>query len=130
MYLESCLETNEPIPQPGTWAGTVQVKIPGPGGAKRTERYIVVYEDGPGNWSAYVPDVPGCIATGKTRQATEKRIKEAIEFHLEDLAEDGEPIPEPGTWTSIVEVDVPGGGAAKDGTDVEAPKPSRKRASA
>lgn len=68
------------------------------------KQYVVVFEEAPNNWAAYVPDLPGCVATGKTRKETERLIREAIEFHLEGLRLEGEPIPEPGTWTSLVEV--------------------------
>lgn len=57
--------------------------------------YAVLYERGERNWSAYVPDLPGCVATGKTREETEQRIREAIAFHIEGLLMDGEPVPEP-----------------------------------
>ncbi len=57
--------------------------------------YTVLYERGERNWSAYVPDLPGCVATGKTREETEQRIREAITFHIEGLELDGEPVPEP-----------------------------------
>ena len=57
--------------------------------------YAVLYERGERNWSAYVPDLPGCVATGKTREETEQRIREAITFHIEGLVMDGEPVPEP-----------------------------------
>lgn len=57
--------------------------------------YTVIYEPGDRNWSAYVPDLPGCIATGKTREDVERRMREAIEFHLEGLRAHSEPIPEP-----------------------------------
>jgi len=50
-----------------------------------TRDYVVIYEPGPRNWSAYVPDLPGCIATGKDRLDIEARIREAIEFHIEGL---------------------------------------------
>lgn len=57
--------------------------------------YAVLFERGERNWSAFVPDLPGCVATGKTREETEQRIREAIAFHIEGLTIDGEPIPEP-----------------------------------
>lgn len=63
-------------------------------------RYAVVIEKAKGNYSAYVPDLPGCIATGESPAATEKNILAAIRLHLEGLAADGLPIPEP---TSICE---------------------------
>ncbi len=59
------------------------------------KNYIAVLEPGPNNWSAYVPDLPGCVAAGMTREETERLIKEAIEFHLEGLMMDGMPLPEP-----------------------------------
>jgi predicted RNase H-like HicB family nuclease len=59
------------------------------------KKYAVVIERGPNNLSAYVPDLPGCISTGRTVEEIERNIREAIELHLEGLAEDGEPIPEP-----------------------------------
>lgn len=57
--------------------------------------YAVIFERGTRNWSAYVPDLPGCIATGKTRTETERTIREAIEFHIEGLRLHGDPVPEP-----------------------------------
>jgi len=59
------------------------------------KNYAVICEPGPRNWSAYVPDLPGCIATGATRGDTEWRIGEAIAFHLDGMRANGEPIPEP-----------------------------------
>ncbi len=55
--------------------------------------YAVIFERGARNWSAYVPDLPGCVATGKTRRATEETIREAIAFHLEGLRLKALPIP-------------------------------------
>ena len=63
-------------------------------------RYAIVVEKTENNYSAYVPDLPGCIATGQTVKEIEKEIREAIEFHIEGLREDGLNIPQP---TSIVE---------------------------
>jgi predicted RNase H-like HicB family nuclease len=57
--------------------------------------YLVIYERAPDNWAAYSPDVPGCIATGKTREEVEQNYRDALEFHLEGLREDGLPLPEP-----------------------------------
>ena len=63
-------------------------------------RYAVVIEKAPTNYSAYVPDLPGCIASGPTIEATENEIREAIRFHIEGLRADGLPVPAP---TSIAE---------------------------
>jgi len=67
-------------------------------------RYAIVIEKGEGNYSAYVPDLPGCVATGATVEETEREIQEAIEFHLEGLRADGQPIPEPTSRAAYVEV--------------------------
>jgi len=64
----------------------------------------VVIEKAPGNYSAYVPDLPGCVATGATVEEVEREIREAIEFHLEGLRDAGEPIPEPTSRMAYVEV--------------------------
>lgn len=67
-------------------------------------RYAIVIENTGGNYSAYVPDLPGCVATGATVQETEQVIREAIEFHLEGLREDGNPIPPPSSRVEYVEL--------------------------
>jgi len=58
-------------------------------------RYAVVIEKANGNLSAYVPDLPGCVATGQTQDEVNANIREAIRFHLDGLREDGLPIPTP-----------------------------------
>lgn len=60
-----------------------------------SRRYLIVVESGEHNYSAYAPDVPGCIATGATVAETVQRMREALVLHLAGLAEDGLPIPEP-----------------------------------
>jgi predicted RNase H-like HicB family nuclease len=67
-------------------------------------RYAIVIENAGTNYSAYVPDLPGCIATGATVAETEAQIREAIEFHLEGMKEDGSPIPPPTSRVEYVEV--------------------------
>ncbi len=67
-------------------------------------RYLVVVEKGPTSYGAYVPDLPGCIAVGETREEALASIHEAIEFHLEGLKEDGQPIPPPSSSSEIVEI--------------------------
>jgi predicted RNase H-like HicB family nuclease len=66
-------------------------------------RYAVAIEKAQGNYSAYVPDLPGCVATGLTVEETEKEIRDAIRFHLEGLKEDGLPIPTPTSIANYVE---------------------------
>jgi len=67
-------------------------------------RYAVVIEHAGANFSAYVPDLPGCVATGATVAETEEAIREAIRFHLEGLRKDGAAIPEPLSQVEYVEV--------------------------
>jgi predicted RNase H-like HicB family nuclease len=68
------------------------------------KRYAVVFERAQSNWGAYVPDLPGCITTGKTLDETKRNIREAIELHLDAMREVGEPIPEPTTDVDFVEL--------------------------
>jgi predicted RNase H-like HicB family nuclease len=67
-------------------------------------RYAIVVEKAENNYSAYVPDLPGCVATGATLEEAEREIREAIEFHIEGLVEDGLPIPEPASVVQYVEI--------------------------
>jgi predicted RNase H-like HicB family nuclease len=67
-------------------------------------RYAVVIEKAATNYSAYVPDLPGCVATGATVEETEQLIREAIEFHLSGLRDDGVPIPPPSSQVDYVDV--------------------------
>ncbi len=67
-------------------------------------RHAIVIEKTEGNYSAYVPDLPGCVATGTTVEETEKSIREAIEFHLDGMREDHTPIPPPSSRVDYVEV--------------------------
>ena len=67
-------------------------------------KYAVVIERGESSFGAYVPDLPGCVAVGETREEAMALIREAIEFHLEGMREDGEGMPEPHSETEYVEV--------------------------
>jgi predicted RNase H-like HicB family nuclease len=66
-------------------------------------RYLVVIENAGSNYSAYSPDLPGCVATGTTPEETKTNMAEAIEFHLEGMTKDGLPIPEPSSVADYVE---------------------------
>lgn len=68
--------------------------------------YAVVIENAGANFSAYVPDLPGCVSTGRTVDETLRNIREAIEFHLEGLLEDGDPIPRPTTIGREVHIQI------------------------
>ena len=67
-------------------------------------QYTVVIEKSPRNFAAYVPDLPGCVATGATRKEVVRQIREAIAFHVEGMREQGEPIPEPECTATVVDV--------------------------
>lgn len=67
-------------------------------------RYAIVIEKATKNYSAYVPNLPGCVATGATVEETEQLIREAIEFHLSGLRDDGAPIPQPSSQVDYVDV--------------------------
>ena len=67
-------------------------------------KYVVVYEQTLTNWSAYLPDLPGCVAAADTREEVERMIREAISLHIAAMREANAPVPRPGAWTSLVEV--------------------------
>ena len=67
-------------------------------------KYAVVFEKAPSNFAAYVPDLPGCVATGATREEVERNIREAIVFHIEGMRLEHLSIPEPSAWAETVEV--------------------------
>jgi len=67
-------------------------------------RYLVVIEKANGNYSAYAPDLPGCVATGKTIEEVKARMREAIKMHIEGLREDGLPVPSPRVSAEYVTV--------------------------
>lgn len=67
-------------------------------------RYAIVIEKAANNYSAYVPDLPGCVATGNTFEEAAQQIREAIAFHLEGLRDDGAPIPSPSSHVDYVDI--------------------------
>lgn len=67
-------------------------------------RYAIVIEKAEANYSAYAPDLPGCVATGATVEEAEEQMREAIAFHVEGLREDGLPVPEPSSTVEYVDV--------------------------
>jgi predicted RNase H-like HicB family nuclease len=67
-------------------------------------RYAVIIERGETGFGAYVPDLPGCVAAGATRDEVVRLIQEAIEFHIDGLKDDGQPIPEPTSSIEFVDV--------------------------
>ena len=67
-------------------------------------RYAVIIEEGENSFGAYVPDLPGCVAAAETKEEVLSLIQEAIDFHIEGLREDGQPVPEPSSSIEYVEV--------------------------
>jgi predicted RNase H-like HicB family nuclease len=67
-------------------------------------RYAVIIEEGENSFGAYVPDLPGCVAAAETKEEVLSLIQEAIDFHIEGLREDGQPVPEPSSSVEYVEV--------------------------
>lgn len=67
-------------------------------------QYLVVVEKGPSSYGAYVPDLPGCIAAGESKDEVLALIRDAIELHLEDLKKEGQPVPAPSSISELVEV--------------------------
>jgi len=67
-------------------------------------KYAIVIERGKRNYGAYVPDLPGCVSTGKTLAEVRRNIREAIRFHIDGMKKDGDPIPEPTSIGETVEV--------------------------
>jgi predicted RNase H-like HicB family nuclease len=67
-------------------------------------KYTVIYEKGPTSWGAYVPDLPGVISVGDSREEVERLIQEAIEFHLDGMREEGLAIPTPSSFAGVVEI--------------------------
>ena len=68
--------------------------------------YAVIFEKGPVSWGAYVPDLPGLVATGETLEEVQALIKEGLEVHLESMLEDGDPIPEPSSYVGTIKTDI------------------------
>jgi predicted RNase H-like HicB family nuclease len=75
-------------------------------GGKKVFKYLVIIEKADGNFSAYSPDLPGCVATGTTIKETLSRMKDAIHFHIEGLNREGLAIPEPSTKIKYVEISI------------------------
>jgi len=67
-------------------------------------RYMVVVEEGPSSFGAYVPDLPGCVSVGSSREEVLRTIQEAIEFHLEGIKDQGASVPQPHSYSEFVEV--------------------------
>lgn len=70
------------------------------------KKYAVVFEKASNNWAAYVPDLPGCVTTGRTLDETRRLIADAVEFHIEGMRLHGEHVPEPTSVVETVEIQV------------------------
>jgi predicted RNase H-like HicB family nuclease len=67
-------------------------------------KYTVIYEKGPKSWGAYVPDLPGVVAAGDTREEAEALLRQAVKLHLVGMREEGQPVPEPSSFAGEVEI--------------------------
>jgi len=74
-------------------------------------RFLIIIEQGDNNYSAHAPDLPGCIATGKTLEAVKANMREAIEMHLQGMLEDQEQLPVPQTTADYLDIPVPNSAA-------------------
>ena len=70
------------------------------------KKYLIVIERTDTGYSSYSPDLPGCVSTGQSREETERNMREAIEFHVDGLRQEGYPVPEPQASSSYVELPV------------------------
>jgi predicted RNase H-like HicB family nuclease len=68
------------------------------------KKYLIVVEKAASGFSAYSPDLPGCVSTGRSQEEVEKNMKEAIALHLDGLREEGHPVPEPGSYSAYIEL--------------------------
>lgn len=89
----------------------------------KTQNFLIVIEKGPKNFSAYSPDLPGCITTGKTREETEHNMMEAMQLHLDSMVADGDRIPKSGASAAIMCVSIPTKTEAKKRLEKDAVKP-------
>ena len=80
----------------------------------KTYRFLIIIEQGEHNYSAYVPDLPGCVATGETYEEVQKNMREAITLHLQGMIEDHEPIPTIPTFAEFVDVSIADSAAYQD----------------
>jgi predicted RNase H-like HicB family nuclease len=70
------------------------------------KKYLIIIEKAGNGFSAYSPDLPGCVSTGRSQEEVEKNMREAIAFHLAGLREEGQPVPEPQSYSAYVELPV------------------------
>jgi predicted RNase H-like HicB family nuclease len=68
------------------------------------KKYLIVIEPTKTGFSAYSPDLPGCVSTGRTREEVEQNMREAIAFHIEGLRDHGQMVPEPGSYSAYIEL--------------------------
>ncbi len=80
-------------------------------GRKIMYRFLIIIEQSSRNYSAYAPDLPGCIATGKTLDEVKSNMREAIKMHIEGMVEDQEPIPTSQTMVDYLDISIPGSAA-------------------
>ena len=106
-HLNGVLEDGEPLPEPSAFVDEIQIELPLELSEGLPTEYRVVVEQAPSNLCAFVPDLPGCVSVGDNLDEMRRMIKEAIEFHIEAMVEDGDPLPPQTSLVEMVEVDIP-----------------------
>ncbi len=106
-HLNGLIEDGEPLPQPSARIAEVTVSVPDFYGPLQSATYKIVVERAPKNYAAYVPDLPGCVSAADTFDETLTMMQEAIEGHLELMAEDREPLPLKAAFVGMVKIDIP-----------------------
>lgn len=103
-YLNGLIEDGDPLPEPLASVSEVEATLPGFYGPVGSARFKVVVEQAPSNFSAFSPDLPGCVSVGDTVDETLTMMREAIELHLESMAEDLEELPPKASYVGMAEV--------------------------
>lgn len=106
-HLHGLIEDGDPLPQPSARIAEIEVSVPELYGPAQSATYKIVVERAPKNYAAYVPDLPGCVSAADTFDETLTMMQEAIEGHLELMAEDREPLPPKAALVEMVKVDIP-----------------------
>ena len=103
-HLRALIEDGDPLPEPRAFVDEVEASLPEFYGSAGSATFQVVIEQAPGNYSVFSPDLPGCVSVGDTVEESLTMMKEAIELHLESMAEDREELPLKASYVGMAEV--------------------------
>ena len=103
-HLNDLIEDGDPLPDPQASVAEVEASLPDFYGPAKSGSFRVVVEQAPGNFGVFSPDLPGCVSVGDTIEETLAMMREAIELHLESMAEDREELPLKAPYVGMVEV--------------------------